>query len=367
MEARLFMSEQTIVPLVRRTSLAPAPQREQALVTPRALREMLPVPPSVAELVEQSRAAIRAVLRGTDSRLLVVAGPCSVHDAPSALEYARRLASLRDDHADALLVVMRVYIEKPRTRVGWKGFAMDPDLDGSGRVNDGLHRSRELFLAIAGLGLPIATEIVNPMLAPYLEDVVSWVAIGARTTESPLHRELAARLPCPVGFKNGTDGGVDTAVNAVLAARESQTTIAIDDDGRATLARARGNPDCHVVLRGGARPNYSAPDVAAAIARLEAASLAGRLMVDCGHGNARPAGIGQLTAACDVARQIAGGSRGVVGVMIESNIIGGKQTLAPCRAPTAGQSITDACLDLDETAEALAELAGAVRARRGPA
>lgn len=364
MGARRFMSDQAIVSLARRTTLAPTPEREQPLIAPRALRDALPVSPSVAGGIEGSRAAIRAVLQGTDSRLLVVVGPCSVHDAPSALEYAERLAVLRDRHADALLVVMRVYIEKPRTRLGWKGFAMDPDLDGSGHVNDGLHRSRELFLSIANLGLPIATEIVNPMLAPYLDDVVSWVAIGARTTESPLHRELAARLPCPVGFKNGTDGSVGTAVNAVLAARDPQQTIAIDDEGRATLVRASGNPDCHIVLRGGARTNYSATDVATAVARLQDASLMGRLMVDCGHGNARPAGIGQLTAAHDVAEQVANGSGSVAGVMMESNIIGGKQALAPCRAPRAGQSITDACLDLDETASAFDDLANAVRARR---
>jgi len=334
------------------------------LITPALLQEKLPVPAAALTLVEASRARIAALLDGRDDRLLAVVGPCSIHDHAQALAYAARLHALAGELAGELLVVMRVYFEKPRTTLGWKGYINDPHLDGSFAINEGLERARRLLLDVLALGLPAGTEFLDLLSPQFISDLVSWGAIGARTTESQSHRQLASGLSCPVGFKNGTDGSVKVATDAIVAARSPHAFIGMTKMGQCAVFETRGNPDCHVILRGGREPNHDAAQVEAACALLRAAGLPERLMVDCSHGNSRKDHRRQAEVATDLAGQIAGGERRIVGVMVESHLHEGRQDLVPGQPLRWGVSITDACLGWAQTEPLLRELAQAVRARR---
>ncbi|WP_111412897.1 3-deoxy-7-phosphoheptulonate synthase [Billgrantia lactosivorans] len=331
------------------------------LPTPGELRQRLPVSPRVAQRLATQRRAIRNVVAGRDDRLLVVVGPCSIHDPLAALEYARRLVELVPKVEDRLLPVMRVYVEKPRTTVGWKGLAYDPDLDGSGDMARGLHLSRHLMHEIAALGLPVATELLQPMLAGYLDDLLAWVAIGARTTESQLHRELASGLDAAVGFKNATSGDVGVAVDALRAAAQPHQHFGLDDQGRPVLRETAGNPHVHVVLRGGHRgPNHDSASVRAAREVLEGAGLPARLMVDCSHANACRDHRRQAEVLRDVVAQRAAGETSLMGLMLESHLEEGKQPLAP-GALRHGVSVTDPCLGWEATEALLLESAERLR------
>jgi len=288
------------------------------LITPALLQEWLPAPEAAQALVESSRTALARVLRGEDDRLVVVVGPCSIHDHDQALDYARRLQREAERHADELLVVMRVYFEKPRTTVGWKGYINDPRLDGSCAINDGLRLARQLLLDVLALGLPVGTEFLDLLSPQFISDLVSWGAIGARTTESPSHRQLASGLSCPVGFKNGTDGGVKVAADAIVAARAPHAFLGLTKMGQAAVFETRGNDDCHVILRGGKRPNYAKADVDAACALLKTCGLREQVMIDCSHANSSKQHRRQIEVAHDVAGQIAAGDDRILGVMIES-------------------------------------------------
>jgi 3-deoxy-7-phosphoheptulonate synthase len=336
----------------------------RALVSPAVLLDELPVTAEVEALVERTRAEIAHVLEGRDDRLIAVVGPCSIHDHDSALEYARRLQSMAPELAAELLLVMRVYFEKPRTTVGWKGYINDPRLDGSFRINEGLRRARELLLRINGIGLPTATEFLDLLSPQYVSDLVAWGAIGARTTESQSHRQLASGLSCPVGFKNGTDGGVQVAADALLAARAPHSFMGMTKMGVAAIFETRGNPAAHVILRGGRTPNHDAASVAAACAVLRKAGLREAVMIDCSHANSAKQHRRQIEVAADVGAQLAAGDRRIVGVMVESHLHEGRQDLAPGRPLREGVSITDACLGWDDTVPLLRRLAAAVRARR---
>jgi 3-deoxy-7-phosphoheptulonate synthase len=342
----------------------------QPLLTPNELKADLPISPGASELVYRSREEIRDILRGRDSRLLVVVGPCSVHDPEAALDYARRLVVLRRRHQEELVVVMRVYFEKPRTTVGWKGLINDPHLNGSHDIGEGLRIGRRLLLQVADLGVPAATEVLDPIVPQYLTDLISWAAIGARTTESQTHREMASGLSMPVGYKNGTDGGLGVAIHAMLAASRPHSFLGIDGGGRVANVRTAGNPDGHVVLRGGnSGPNYGAEHVQATAAALLKAGVAPRMLIDCSHDNSGKSHLKQPDVVEEVGRQVAGGSPHVLGVMIESNLVGGRQKFEEGTAPAGlvyGQSITDACIDWPTTERTLAQLAQAQRsARRG--
>ena len=336
----------------------------RALVSPALLLEDLPVTTEIESLVERSRQAIGAVLQGLDDRLVAVVGPCSIHDHDQAVAYARRLKGLADELAGDLIVVMRVYFEKPRTTVGWKGYINDPRLDGSFRINEGLRRARELLLQINALGLPAGTEFLDLLSPQYISDLIAWGAIGARTTESQSHRQLASGLSCPVGFKNGTDGGVQVAADAVVSARAAHSFMGMTKMGVAAIFETRGNPDGHVILRGGRAPNYDAAAVDAACAVLRKAGLPEQVMVDCSHANSAKQHRRQIEVAADIARQIEGGERRITGVMVESHLHEGRQDLKPGVAPAHGVSITDACIGWDDTAPLLRALAAAVQARR---
>ena len=333
------------------------------LVPPALLHRELPLTDRAAATVQQARERIQAIVHGRDSRLLVIVGPCSVHDVAAAQEYASALAELRQRHRDALEVVMRVYFEKPRTTVGWKGLINDPHLDGSYDINTGLRLARGLLLHVAELGLPSATELLDPVVPQYIADLIGWTAIGARTTESQTHREMASGLSMPIGFKNGTDGSIGTAINAVEAASRPHHFLGINQDGYASIITTTGNPDGHVVLRGGkGGTNYHPEAIEAAAAKLESAGLPSRLMVDCSHGNSNKDYRRQAEVAEQVAAQVRGGSHHVMGVMLESHLVAGNQKLCADRSQlTYGQSITDACIDLDTTAAVLEQLAAAVR------
>lgn len=337
---------------------------ELAPPSPAALRADWPCAPDVAAHVAAARVQVRNVVTGADQRLLVVVGPCSIHDRDAGLEYARWLAGTAVRWRDALLVVMRVYLEKPRTRGGWPGLLYDPLLDGSGRLDRGLVLGRQLLLEVNRLGLPVATEYVSPVSPRYVGDLVSWAAVGARTTESPLHRQLASALPCPVGFKNTTSGDVLAAVNAILTARQRQRLQTVDGHGRLALLTTAGNPDGHVVLRGGGGTNYDPAAIARAGDLLAAAGLPRRLMVDCGHGNCGGDYRRQRVVAEAVADYVRAGGDDVLGVMIESALVEGAQPLGPPSSLVYGQSVTDGCLGLEDTAAALDRLAAAVRAGR---
>ena len=337
------------------------------LITPALLQEWLPAPELVQDLVEYSRTAISRVLHGTDDRLVVVVGPCSIHDHGEALEYARRLKAEADRHASELLVVMRVYFEKPRTTVGWKGYINDPRRDGSYAINDGLQMARRLLLDVLALGLPVGSEFLDLLSPQFISDLVSWGAIGARTTESPSHRQLASGLSCPVGFKNGTDGGVKVAADAIVAAQAPHAFLGLTKMGQAAVFETRGNGDCHVILRGGKQPNYSSADVDAACALLKAAGLREQVMIDCSHANSSKQHQRQVEVARDVAARLAAGDARIVGVMIESNLQEGRQDIVPGQALERGVSVTDACISLEQTVPLLRQLADAVRTRRAKA
>jgi len=336
------------------------------LVPPVVLHRELPISEQAARTVQQARERIKAILHAGDHRQLVIVGPCSVHDVGAAKEYADAIAEVQRRHHDDLEVVMRVYFEKPRTTVGWKGMINDPHLDGSYDINTGLRRARDLLLYLAGLGLPAATELLDPVVPQYTADLISWSAIGARTTESQTHREMASGLSMPIGFKNGTDGSALTAINAMEAAARPHHFLGIDSEGHAAIVSTTGNPDGHLVLRGGkGGTNYHAEAVEDAAALLVRDGLPPRLMVDCSHGNSNKDYRRQGEVLRQVAEQVRGGSVHVMGVMLESHLVEGNQKIpSDLSQLTYGQSITDACIDLPTTLELLDHLAGAVRASR---
>ncbi|MBU6246660.1 MAG: 3-deoxy-7-phosphoheptulonate synthase [Xanthomonadaceae bacterium] len=321
-------------------------------------------PDAAHRTVARARERLHAILQGRDDRLAVVIGPCSIHDTRAAIEYAQRLAAEREKHADALEIVMRVYFEKPRTTVGWKGLINDPDLDSSFRIDRGLRLARGLLIGINELGVPAGSEFLDMITPQYIADLVSWGAIGARTTESQVHRELASGLSCPVGFKNGTDGNVKIAVDAVQAASQPHHFLAVTKDGRTAIATTAGNGDCHVILRGGNAPNYDAASVEAACTAIGKAGVAPRLMIDASHANSSKKPENQPKVVDDVAGQIAQGETRIIGVMVESHLVGGRQDLVPGQPLAYGQSITDGCIDWDASVAVLDRLAEAVRARR---
>ena len=334
------------------------------LSTPAELVRELPCTETMSDNVANARRSLHRILHGEDDRLAVVVGPCSIHDAKAALDYALKLRPLRDSHGDALEIVMRVYFEKPRTTVGWKGLINDPDLDGSFNINKGLRLARRLLCDINELGLPAGVEYLDTISPQYISDLVAWGAIGARTTESQVHRELASGLSCPVGFKNGTDGNVKIAVDAVGAASHPHHFLAVTKEGQATVAATAGNPDGHVILRGGKTPNYGAEQVAASCQLLVQAGLPARLMIDASHANSLKRHENQPLVVEEVAAQIEGGEDRIVGVMVESHLVGGRQDLMPGKPLVYGQSITDACIDWPTSVTVLDRLAAAVRARR---
>ncbi|GJH02235.1 3-deoxy-7-phosphoheptulonate synthase [Paraburkholderia terrae] len=335
------------------------------LISPALLLDELPCSPDVQTLVEKSRVEIADILHDRDDRLVVVVGPCSIHDHDQAMEYAHKLKAAADSLRDDLLIVMRVYFEKPRTTVGWKGYINDPRLDGSFRINEGLRRARELLLEISGLGLPTGTEFLDLLSPQYIADLIAWGAIGARTTESQSHRQLASGLSCPIGFKNGTDGGVQIAADAIVAAAASHAFMGMTKMGMAAIFETRGNDDAHVILRGGKKgPNYDAAGVEEACAALRKLGLREQVMVDCSHANSNKSHERQIEVAQDLANQLTGGDKRIVGVMIESHLEAGRQDLKPGVPLARGVSITDACIGWAQTEPVLHTLAQAVRARR---
>jgi 3-deoxy-7-phosphoheptulonate synthase len=336
------------------------------LIPPAILMDELPITEPVSTLVARSREEVAGVIQGRDDRLVVVVGPCSLHDPDAGLEYGGRLADLASRLADDLVVVMRVYFEKPRTIVGWKGLINDPHLDGSFAINDGLRLARRFLLSINALGLPAATEFLDPISPQFFADLVSWGAIGARTSESQVHRELASGLSMPVGFKNGTDGTVQVAMDAVRSAAQPHQFLSVTKQGVAAIVATGGNPDCHVILRGGTSgPNYSADHVARVVGDLGTAHVTPRVMIDCSHANSGKDHNREPIVLRDVVGQLEAGSTSIFGVMLESFLVAGRQTVTPGKSLVYGQSITDACLDWDTTSALLVELATAVRARRG--
>ena len=319
---------------------------------------------AVESQITETRANVRQILNGRSDRLLVVIGPCSIHDPAAAVAYAEKLAAERERHARELEILMRVYFEKPRTTVGWKGLINDPYLNGSFRINEGLRIARDLLVHINQHGVPAGCEFLDVISPQYIGDLVSWGAIGARTTESQVHRELASGLSAPVGFKNGTDGNVRIAVDALLAARQKHHFLSVHKNGQVAIVETRGNDDCHIILRGGKAPNYDAASVQAACAELARAQLPERLMIDCSHANAAKDYRRQGAVAADIGRQIAGGERRIIGAMVESHLVEGRQDLVPGKPLVFGQSITDSCLGWDESARLLQGLADAVKERR---
>ena len=334
------------------------------LSPPAHLLREFPCTDTVGEIVSATRSKLHAILQGEDDRLVVVIGPCSIHDPEAAVDYARRLRGERERLAADLEIVMRVYFEKPRTTVGWKGLINDPNLDGTFRINEGLRVARELLVEINSLGLPAGCEFLDMITPQYIADLVSWGAIGARTTESQVHRELASGLSCPVGFKNGTDGNVRVAAEAVLAAHQPHHFLSVTKGGHTAIISTKGNEDCHIILRGGKTPNYDAASVAAACDELIRNRLAARLMIDASHGNSSKQHERQLAVADAIATQLESGEDRIVGVMVESNLVGGRQDLVPGKDLARGQSITDACLGWEESVRLLDRLAEAVRTRR---
>jgi 3-deoxy-7-phosphoheptulonate synthase len=345
------------------------------------IRDVTPLPPPehlirffpiagtpVESLVKDTRQAVRQIMAGEDDRLLVIIGPCSIHDPMAALEYARKLKAERDRHAGELEIVMRVYFEKPRTTVGWKGLINDPYLDESYRIHEGLRIARQLLLDINRLGVPAGSEFLDVISPQYIGDLIAWGAIGARTTESQVHRELASGLSAPVGFKNGTDGNIKIAIDAIQAAARPHHFMSVHKNGQVAIVETKGNKDCHVILRGGKAPNYDAASVAAACAEIEAAKLPCRLMVDASHANSSKQHQRQLEVMRDVGAQLAGGTRCIFGVMVESHLKDGAQKFTPGKDDAHkleyGKSITDACIAWDDSVGLLDGLAAAVRARR---
>jgi 3-deoxy-7-phosphoheptulonate synthase len=340
-------------------------QSIRPLIPPAILLEELPLGKKGSTTVTHAREDVARILGSADDRLIVVVGPCSIHDPAAGLDYARRLKKVADELSADLRIVMRVYFEKPRTTVGWKGLINDPDLDGSFAINRGLRLARRLLLELVEIGLPCGCEFLDPISPQFTSDLVTWAAIGARTTESQVHRELASGLSMPVGFKNGTDGGVQIAIDAVRAAAHPHCFLGVTEQGLAGIVSTRGNPDCHVILRGGqSGPNYDAMSVQKVLAALRDAGLAPRLMIDTSHGNSEKDHTRQPAVAREIAAQIAQGESGIVGLMMESFLVDGRQDLVDRSRLVYGKSITDACLGWDQTEPVLHELAGAVRQRR---
>ncbi len=340
------------------------------LPPPEHLIRFFPIGGSAAEsLITETRHNIQDIMAGKDDRMLVVIGPCSIHDPMAALEYARKLKVQRDKYADTLEIVMRVYFEKPRTTVGWKGLINDPYLDETFRIDEGLRIARQLLIDINRLGLPAGSEFLDVISPQYLGDLIAWGAIGARTTESQVHRELASGLSAPIGFKNGTDGNIKIATDAIQAAAGGHHFLSVHKNGQVAIVQTNGNKDCHVILRGGKTPNYDAANVAAACADLEKAKLPATLMVDCSHANSSKQHEKQIEVARDIATQVQGGSKRVFGVMVESHLQGGAQKFTPGKDDASklayGQSITDACLGWEDSLQVLEVLSSAVKARRG--
>ena len=340
-------------------------QSIQPLVTPAELKKELPLTEQAYQTVLKGRETIRNILDGKDKRLFVVIGPCSIHDTVAAHEYADRLKVLSEKVKDSLYIVMRVYFEKPRTTVGWKGLINDPHMDNSFQINDGLRIARKLLLEINDSGLPAAGEFLDMITPQYLADLMSWGAIGARTTESQVHRELASGLSCPVGFKNGTDGTIKVAIDAINAAGAPHCFLSVTKWGHSAIVNTSGNGDCHIILRGGKEPNYSAKHVAEVKAGLEKAGLAPQIMIDFSHANSSKQFKKQMEVGADVCQQIANGERAVIGVMIESHLVEGNQNLEGSEPLVYGKSVTDACIGWDDTDAILRQLADAVKARRG--
>ncbi|TVQ92941.1 MAG: 3-deoxy-7-phosphoheptulonate synthase [Chromatiaceae bacterium] len=334
------------------------------VIAPAELHEQVQMTDAAAATVYHTRRAIQQILHGTDDRLLVVVGPCSVHDPAAAREYAERLLPLRTELQDRLLIVMRVYFEKPRTTVGWKGLINDPNLDGSFEINKGLHLARRVLVDINDMGLPAGTEFLDLISPQYIADLVSWGAIGARTTESQGHRELASGLSCPVGFKNGTAGSVKVAIDAIHAAVRPHVFMSVTKDGRSAIFTTAGNEDTHLILRGGSRPNYDTESVNIAAEEIEAAGLTPKIMIDFSHANSRKQPDKQVRVCADVAGQIARGDTRIIGAMIESHLVGGQQNLTIGADLVYGQSITDPCVSWEETVPMLRELAAAAARRR---
>ncbi|WP_440867608.1 3-deoxy-7-phosphoheptulonate synthase AroG [Symbiopectobacterium purcellii] len=334
------------------------------LLPPVALLEKFPATARAAETVSFTRSAIHKILHGTDDRLLVVIGPCSIHDTKAAKEYAARLLTLRNELSDDLEVVMRVYFEKPRTTVGWKGLINDPHMDNSFQINDGLRIARQLLVEINDSGLPAAGEFLDMISPQYLADLMSWGAIGARTTESQVHRELASGLSCPVGFKNGTDGTIKVAIDAINAASAPHCFLSVTKWGHSAIVNTSGNNDCHIILRGGKAPNYSAEHVSAVKDGLENAGLRPQVMIDFSHANSSKQFKKQMDVGADVCAQIAGGERAITGVMVESHLVEGNQNLESGEPLVYGRSVTDACIGWEDTETLLRALAEAVKARR---
>ncbi len=341
-------------------------QAVRPLISPALLQERLPLGSDAAQQVRQHRQAIADVLHGRDDRLLVVVGPCSIHNHDQATEYARQLKDVAGQFKNELLIIMRVYFEKPRTTVGWKGYINDPRLDGSFAINEGLERARSLLLEIIGLGLPAGTEFLDLLSPQFISDLIAWGAIGARTTESQSHRQLASGLSCPVGFKNGTDGNVKVATDAIVAAQSPHAFMGVTKMGQAAIFETRGNHDCHVILRGGKTPNYSAQHVDDACRLLAASGLREQVMIDLSHANSSKQHHKQIEVAADVARQIAAGEQRITGVMIESHLQEGRQDLGK-GALAHGVSITDACISMAQTVPVLQQLADAIKQRRSNA
>jgi len=335
------------------------------LLPPAILVEELPLGEKGSDTVSRGRDAVSAILNGRDNRLVIICGPCSIHDPVAAIDYARRLRRLADEHTRELCLVMRVYFEKPRTTVGWKGLINDPRLDGTFAINEGLRLARRLLVDLAELGLPAGCEFLDPISPQFIADTVSWGAIGARTTESQVHRELASGLSMPIGFKNGTDGDVQIAIDAVRAGAHPHRFLGVTEQGLGAIVATRGNRDCHIILRGGASgPNYDAVSVEKAATALRDAGLPARLMVDLSHGNSGKDHRRQSIVARDIAGQIAQGDSPIFGVMMESFLVEGRQDLVTPSTLRYGQSITDACIDWDTTVDVLGELARSIRAGR---
>ena len=336
----------------------------EPMLTPAEVHARVPLTPPAAATVARGREALRAILERRDPRIFVVVGPCSIHDPAAALDYAQRLGKLATEVAGTMLIVMRVYFEKPRTSTGWKGFINDPRLDDSFHIEEGITAARRLLVTIAELGLPTGSEALDPMSPQYLADLISWYAIGARTTESQIHRELASGLSCPVGFKNGTDGSIRIAVDAIRAAQAPHHFLSVTKGGHSAIVSTTGNEDCHVILRGGNSPNYDAASVAAAAKGLAGAGAPARLMIDFSHGNSSKQPQKQIDVGQDVSRQIAGGEDRIFGIMVESHLKAGRQDLIPGKPLVYGQSITDGSIGWEDSRKLLDALAEAVRKRR---
>ncbi len=335
------------------------------VVNPAYIHTQYPISEKAASMVHATREEIHQVLNTTDDRLLAIVGPCSIHDVEAARDYAEQLADIRRELVDDLIIIMRVYFEKPRTTVGWKGLINDPDLDNSFNINKGLELARSLLLDLNETGIPAGSEFLDIVTPQYITDLVSWGAIGARTTESQVHRELASGLSCPVGFKNGTDGTAQVAIDAIRAARHPHVFLSFTQSARPAIFKTAGNPDTHIILRGGREPNYAKPSVDSTCEALNNAGLETRVMIDFSHANSRKQYARQAEVCTDVAAQISRGDRRIMGVMIESHLKEGRQDAIPGQSLEYGKSITDACISLKDTHSMLKELAAAVQARRG--